>query len=198
MVLSDSVLKREVMKLSMYQTDRANLWLHIRGFKKGTSIDYLPTTQDYVVTRLFKQKNNLEKFLDKYNLFYIKSNKTDRSKRVNYIVARDKKVAEELFSLFSEKHPHTKKTDYRIGMILGYPKNAVLGFDNLSDKSIRYKINRYARINNNIKKLNIYWEPYILYMAREGYEYEDSLVAKKWADCIRTDLPELAKKIESA
>lgn len=40
------------------------------------------------------------------------------------------------------------------------------------------------------------WYPYIGFLVRRGHEIEDAMIAKKWAEVCRKDIPEIAKEFE--
>jgi len=74
------------------------------------------------------------------------------------------------------------------GYSYGYPTKAVDFFAKDPHKLVQ--------IRNDEKLKKYYWKPYVRYIVRPGYEYEDSLVAKEWGDLIRKDVPLLAKWFE--
>lgn len=89
-------------------------------------------------------------------------------------------------------------TNGRLGILYGFPKEAVEEYVKAgSDPQIKVLPDSLESPNEFHKRnKDEYWEPYVSYVIRKGYDEEDTRVAKIWADNIRKEFPELACRYE--
>jgi hypothetical protein len=174
--------KRELLALPINTTSKIHLWLVYNVLKP--SVSFVEPEEN---TKL------LIKFLDKANLPYKIVNE-DTYKI--FCVAKDKSVALSLYTILNTS-PLPFDAHTKLGRLYGFPKKAVYAYSaNLKEIETQQfkKMVGVAEFHNSFG--HWYWEPYVRYIVRRGYEKEDSLIAKSWADEIRLELPSLAKQCE--
>jgi hypothetical protein len=108
-------------------------------------------------------------------------------------VARDPKYLKlnEKFELEENTEAHKAR-----GRLYGFPSQAAKVY---AQEIVNFKPfpNPHLIHPPMVKSLRKkYWYPYIEYLLRRGHEYEDSLVAKSWADIARREIPTLASEYE--
>ncbi|EKD57690.1 MAG: hypothetical protein ACD_57C00185G0002 [uncultured bacterium] len=103
----------------------------------------------------------------------------------NFLVGKEEKNVKELSSiLFSEK----EEDIIRKCELYGYPPETALAtVRNFHPEKINYP--EGFSIKSDIFEGKMPWWEYVRYVVRKGHELEDSLVAKKWYETIKTDLP---------
>lgn len=95
------------------------------------------------------------------------------------------------------------QSTYEKGVLFGYPLEAVEIFskhcEELMDDITAYK--KYNLVyggSPEARNFPHYWTRYNRYITRENEIYEDSLLAKKWADIAREEIPLVAQKFEES
>ena len=134
-----------------------------------------------------EDNDNFLQWLDKIGLFFEKAKETNL-----YIASKNKLWIQELLPiLFS----NTKEDIEKKCELYGYPKETALAvYRNFAKDKDGLPVGVGVRKGNS---LGITWWPYVRYVVRQGYEYEDSLIAKKWSMVIKRDLPEIGKRFEN-
>ena len=181
-----SKIKKKLNSLPILNSDKVNLWLVYKGLKKATTCD--PGENKF-------SEDALREILELMDLEY---RILDDKRRYFYCVAQDADVAEEVVNNIYKLSTMDRQIHLKLGELFIFPKDAVHAYaDNIEDiKNYRFeKIVNVVEFNKRFKHL--YWEPYVRYCVRRGYEMEDSQQGKAWADEIRKELPELAKKFEA-
>jgi len=173
----------------------------------SSKIHYLPLNIQSRVELWLTYKN-----LKPTSLLIIRENKTKTTPIINWLkhanltfiinpkdnnqifISKKTKTCQTLFNIWETTTP---KNEYQKGILLGYPEKAAKTFSLYSKHPNRK--NYLTNINDpDFPKKEIIFYPYISYTLRKNHEIEDSQTAKIWADCIRKDLPKLAKWYESA
>lgn len=109
-------------------------------------------------------------------------------------ISTDQNVVKKLAVIWQE---NSQTAEYKKGLLLGYPINAVKAFSTYSSHPKRQKyLTSIAEATFPKTQINYY--PYISYTVRRGKEIEDSQVAQKWSECIRKEVPKLAYWYEKA
>jgi hypothetical protein len=207
-------LKKELMELPISLSNKVELWLLLSGFKKATEILVVPSLWKNNNETKYSSPEDIKKteaFLIKTGLFYKPIERIDEGKEKQPDNCYRKTTLERTEFLLSltpddlDKFAQARKfLDHQaLGNFYGFPTETVIHFA----LGHGIQILKGEGVNINAEPLtspvkfremfiNEYWYPYVQYLTRTGHELEDSQVAIKWADCIREDLPELAKEFE--
>ena len=168
----------------LVEIGKVNLWLVYRGVKPMASI---------VLTFDWKTDQNrqvdLSEWLENANIKYIVSQKFPNTLHIS----KDIKILEtnKKLELFDDFESHLQR-----GLFYGFPKQAVEAYakEIIKDKPFPSEIIVFPSLVDEIRSQ--YWYPYTEYLVRRGFELEDSLVAKGWADLAREEIPLIAKEFE--
>lgn len=110
-----------------------------------------------------------------------------------FIVSKDPLVIRKIAKMKPPSYDNDQKKDtYDIGILLGFPPRAVKAYANSKDPSIELvdSLGKNSPVKNTPEAL------YANYGLTKGYEKEDIMVARKWMESIRTDIPKLARWYE--
>lgn len=119
-----------------------------------------------------KHRGRLEAFLTKNNIYYT----IDSENKNLYFVSKNKDNAFALKRLWNKD---TEETEVEKGLLLGYPKQAVITFA------------KYSKSGDRSKYLSLCTNPYGGYMIRVGFEAEDTKVSAQWRNFVEKENPKL-------
>lgn len=163
-------LSSSLLYLPLNIQSRVELWLTFKSLKPVSAISFRNPSK---TARVFS-------WLDRANIKYTLDTKRPE---IAY-VSKDISLAREAMRIMWSK----KLVDeIKKGELFGYPKKATKAY-----------ASREPMSTITPQSFPNYWFAYMRYSVRESYETEDSQVAKKWADCIRKDIPTLAAWFENA
>ncbi len=137
-----------------------------------------------------QKKTRLVNWLQEANVAHMPSRK--RSKILH--VSKDKKLLDlnQKYELGEDFATHIER-----GKLYGFPRKTIENYANAVSNDENLFPNEkvvFAAMSDEVR--GHYWYPYTEYLLRKGHEYEDSLIAKKWADLARKEIPEVAKEFE--
>lgn len=176
------LLKEELQGFDFLSAQsKIELWLCYRDLKPVSAFPMLTEYESSIV-----DQEKLYQWIKEAGL----QGKKDTDSRL-YIVSKEEKMLDELLPIVFS---NTKEDIVTKCELYGYPKETALAiYRNFStEKSFLPKGVGVKKDNN----FGIYWWPYVRYVVREGHEYEDSLVAKRWSEVIKEDFPEVDKEFE--
>lgn len=185
-------LGSRVLRLPISPLGKVELWLTYRQLKPVSSItlnsDSTNSLQD-------PKTKEIIKWISDAGLQFFPDPKVERILHVSRSL-RLAKVAARIARSNTYEDTLTK------GKIFGYPVKAgevfAVQFPLIAEKKpIPGGIKFVVQVKDR-ELLSHYWWPYARYSVRRGYVYEDSLVAKKWADVVRREVPKLAKFYEES
>ena len=163
------------MYLPVSILSRVELWLTYRGLKNASSIQL---RQKF--SKNSSATKRVMKWITEAGLFF----EIDAKNKELLHVAKSQELVQKMKVLHWSEN---KKDIVFRGIQYGFPKEAVHSFS--KDHTT---VNTFTC--QDVTKFP--WKPYVRYMVRIGHEREDSLVAKKWAEVIRYDVPVLADWFE--
>jgi hypothetical protein len=164
-------MEKELIQLEVTIEGKVHLWLTFKGLKKVSTVQFLPDTKPSGIENVFI-------WINSNGLFYAKDHKSSSF----IFVSKEKKLAERAaVIMWSEE----EKDILEKGDLFGYPKEAARAFS--------LKENLAVVTPHNYKE---YWAPYVRYLVREGNVDSDSMIAKEWADEVRSGVPNLADIFE--
>jgi len=175
--MSEKNLNNRLLYLSAMRLSRIEFWLTYRGLKKASTT---PLRNKFTTANTATKK--IIKWLEDAGLHYIVDNK---NKGMIHI-SKNKDLAEKMAKLQWSEKP--QDIIFR-GLQYGFPEKAAKAFANDIES-----MGDYGEVRKTIKKYP-HWH-YARYRVRIGHEAEDLQVAKKWANCIRKEVPRLAKWFE--
>lgn len=186
--------KKEFQKLPI-STGLVLLWLVYRDIKPmatlSTDFDWSESSEADINKTNLEQETQLTKALDRMGIFY------SLSKRfANTIhVSKDKKILaeNEKMELLDTQDAHFKR-----GVFYGFGEelSSVYASEVIKPGEM-FPNDKLIHATMVPELVDQYWYPYIEYLVRRGHEMEDSMIAKRWAEIIRKELPQLAKEYES-
>ncbi len=176
-------LKKRLQKFGFLSVQsKIELWLCYRDLKPVSAFPIMLDFKDST-----EEQKKLLNWIDEAGLFC----KKDVESRL-YIVSKD---VEQINSLLPIVFGNKKEDIIAKCRLYGYPEETALAtYRNFSTEKDGLPKGVGIKKDNSF---GISWWPYVRYIVREGFEYEDSLVAKKWAETIKRDLPELDKEFEA-
>jgi hypothetical protein len=179
-------LADKIALTNMHPKSKVDLWL---AYKKIKPVSWIDTNFSLVGNN--KETTDFFVLLKMANLYY--RIQPDDSSQV--FVSSNPKLLDEIIPIYNSDSREAILTKCKL---FGYPietgeaqsayYNTVLGEE-------RKVIGTGFHARFDRKKFPHRWLAYLNYTVRKGHEYEDSLVAKKWYDTIRKDLPEVHKQI---
>jgi len=217
--LKKSEIKEDLLKLPIRIDSKVNLWLVLADFKPATEVlvkETIFNKEERTESASEKDFNKVVSFIKnlglnhrirrQYNSGWRKIVVNGQTLKINVTFIRDvilvskhEESVDQLYSCTTDLDRESESAHYQLGTLFGFPEKAVKEYafwmrwyttDKYFPKTLSRSIDTHKMLQD------CYWEPYVQYIVRKGHEKEDSLVAKHWADRIRKDLPELAKKFE--
>lgn len=88
------------------------------------------------------------------------------------------------------------KGHYVRGLLYGFPKKAVEVYSGEILINVPIKSDKLTFVPSYSKLYKSYWFPYVEFFLRKNFEFNDSLIAKKWADLARKEISSVAKIFE--
>ncbi len=167
-------LKKDLMRFSFLSAQsRIELWLTYKDLKP---VSAFPARED----------GDFVEWLQRTNIFYEKVPDSDL-----FAVSKEKERIQELLPIaFGNKKEEIEKKC----VLYGYPAETALAtYRNFAEQKDGLPVGVAVKKDN---VFGITWWPYVRYVVREGHEHEDSLVAKRWSEEIKRDLPELDREFE--
>ncbi len=188
-------MEKELEKLNLDLQSKVELWLTYRKAKPASLISIRLEGEDENIKIYSKDIKSLKKWLNKANLNFLQDTKSPEL----FYVSRDPKKVEKLSKIMWKDD---EQNTYQKGIFFGYPKEAVKVYAaNIEACIKREKTFKEVGLSSwqdkEIKKFDKYWKWYMRYTPRRDYLLQDSMVAKKWADICRSEIPNMAKKFES-
>jgi len=214
----DQKIKKELINLPIWLSDKVELWLVLKDLKLATELIVKETifnTEERTmrvreknlqqVTNFVKKVGLLYRVRDQYNPGWKKIKIQGKFMKTDIVfcrkivlVAKVQEFIDELYWCQTTLDRFSEKLDRLMGKLSGFPPAAVEEYArNMKDfdkKGFPKTLVGIAEFQAKYK--DKYWEPYVRYFVRRGHEEEDCLPAIKWADVIRGDLPQLAEKFE--
>lgn len=181
----------QVKILSLYlenlplEIGKVNLWLVFRNVKPMTSI-----VLDFNWGKDENKEKQILAWFEKAKILFSVSQKFTNTLHIS-----KKKKALDLnkkYEMRDDLNGH-----YVRGLLYGFPKKAVEVYSSeiLKVEPIKSDKLTFAFHSSDLK--NKYWLFYNEYFLRSRFEFEDSLVAKKWADLARKEISVVAEQFES-
>jgi len=151
---------------------KIDLWLAFKGIKPVSSVYEMSNSEEF--------KKKLSDWCGEAGLYIEKHPNSP-----NFLVGKEEKNVKELSRiLFSEK----EEDIVRKCELYGYPvETALATVRNFNPEKTTYPEGASIRSDNFEGKMP--WWEYVRYVVRKGHEFDDSLVAKKWYETIKVDLP---------
>ena len=169
-----------LLYLPVSKEGRVELWLTLRDQKPVSAIRLRKCFDGQT-----KGIKRLLKWLSDTRLEYV----VDPKNNTVLHISKNKNLAKRTaIILWSEKKKHIIEK----GTLFGYPKNVTKIYASFIDeKKWPGKSGALRVITKKSKNFPHYWAPYIRYVLRSAHAFQDSLIAKKWADIIRKEVPKL-------
>ncbi len=176
-------LKKRLQKFEFLSTQsKIELWLCYRDLKPVSAFPLISDFKDSA-----EEPEILMNWIRDAGMLF---NKDNESKL--YIVSKD---LEKINSLVPIVFSNTKQDIITKCRLYGYPKETALAtYRNFSGEKDGLPKGVGIKKDNGF---GISWWPYVRYVIREGFEHKDSLIAKKWSEEIKKNLPELDKEFEA-
>lgn len=163
---------------------KINLWLVYKELKPMASI---VLTFDWDTDK--SKQVSLINWFDKANIYFKISQKFSNTIHIS--------KEEKLLEINSEYElSDSSKAHLERGLLYGFPKEAVKEYSKeiVKEKPFPNTVLVFPSMVDELR--NKYWYPYTEYVLRRGFEIEDSLVAKRWADVAREEIPGVASEFE--
>lgn len=172
------------LKTLPIEVGKVSFWLVYRNLKPLASI-----VLDFDWGSDAKKQALLEKWFRQAKIFFTVSQKFPNTLHIS----KDKKNLDlyQTFELRDSFEAHVVR-----GRLYGFPEKAIQAYAEEIIKAEPLESQKLAFAPKNDELSKVYWWPYIEYFLRKGFELEDSLVAKKWADLARAEIPEIANQFE--
>ena len=170
-------LKEDLLSFDFLSNQsKVELWLTYKNIKPASAFPIKNGDK-----KTYKEEELLLGWIQKIGLFV----KKDLASGLYLVSRKQELIAELLPIIFSNiKEDIEKKCT-----LYGYPKETALAaFRNFTQNKDGLPVGVGLKKDN---PFNITWWPYVRYVVREGFEYEDSLAAKAWQEEIIKELPEL-------
>lgn len=182
-------LASRLLYLPLDLHEKVLLWLAYKGLKPVSEITVKRRHKD----NKHSSAERINKWIKDANLY--KTPETPGS--ISWHVGKNKDKVRQSAKIIRK---FDIKNEYQSGLLFGYPKHSAKA----------YAINRNLKLGQNHIKVilpgstfviaeirNKFYAPYIFYGISEEYAKKDILVAKRWAECIKNDVPVLAKWFEN-
>ena len=199
---SNSKLARRLLYLPLDLGEKVLLWLTFRGLK--------PVSEITIVRRNFpelrRQLRSGKRKIEKPNKVYLDRIKTwledadlafiAEPDSITWHIGKDKAQVEQSAKIL---HRQDYQSKYQSGVLFGFPKESAKAYA-ANSKLGKDKIPMvwFGQISSNPYLKDKYYSPYIFYSMRADRLKNDSQIAKKWADTIRTEAPMLAQWYEKS
>lgn len=173
---------RALLYLPLDINEKIFLWLTHVGLKPVSEI---------TITRRKSNKSNPEKiakWIKEAGLVYSSDNDNSDCWHVG---RNTEDVKQSIYSL----HKFDFENEVITGKLFGFPENSVRAYATNKDPKDGTVVWVGDKYQNEFLK-DKYYTPYLLFSLSAKDIEEDSRVAKKWADTIKTDVPKLAKWFE--
>lgn len=167
-------LKKDLLSFDFLSNQsKVELWLTYKSIKP-TSAFPLKDESEVNRKKLFAWFKNGDLFVNK-----------DKDSDL-YIVSKSLELIDELLPIVFS---NSKEDIQKKCTLYGYPKETALAaFRNFTQNKDGLPVGVGLKKDN---PFNITWWPYVRYVVREGFEYEDSLAAKAWQEEIIKEFPGL-------
>lgn len=202
-------LASRLLYLPLDLTEKVFLWLTFKGLKPVSEITAQKRNKAHN-HRMMKDKKYRETYKSTYDfnsqkskrirkwihdagLYAIPESKGD----ISWHVGKDKektKLSAKIIRKFDYEN------ELKSGLLFGFPKASVKAY---ALERIRKGGERQIPMiwpgdkDDNPYLKDKYFTPYVLFAIRKDKVEKDSMIAKRWADTIRQDLPKLAKWFEN-
>lgn len=192
-MINEEDLSKRLLNLPIDLQEKVLLWLTYKGLKPVSEINAIKRElADGDLNAIKDCKNEVRKWIEDAGLEYSFDSKYPDS----WHVGRDKS---EIDLSLSTLRIFDFENQYKTGILLGYPESSAKAYAKnrvlkLTDRPVPIIWPGNFLYHQETK--NKYFTPYIFYaLSIENLE-NDLNVAKKWADVIRSDIPELANIYE--
>lgn len=212
-------LKKRLLNFPINLQDKVEIWLILRDLKPATDIFLKKTLINKIdrstkvtqrnlkiVENFLKDNNLFYKTIDQYNHGQLKIKVGHKYYYVNFtffdkifFVSKKEDFVESLYKAWTDlRGVFEPSVNRQLGILYGFPKEAVEEYVKAwSDPKVKsLPDNLEKAIEFHKRHKGEYWESYVSYIIRKGHDEEDTQVAKRWADCVRNEFPELALKFE--
>lgn len=189
---SEKKLANRLLYLPLDLREKILLWLAYRGLKPVSELTVIRRNKN---TKTNNQKiKKVKKWIKDADMFYA----TDKKNLTSWHVSKDKNKAKNSAKII---HRFDYQSECQSGILFGFPKASTEAY--AFNRNVKLGEDQIPMIWPGLVYFHPYlknqdYAPYIFYAIREDRIKEDSMVAKKWADTIRKELPILAKWFEKA
>lgn len=166
------------------EVGKVQLWLVYRRLKPMASVvlDFDWESDD-------EEREKLEDWFKDAGVVFKKSQRNENTLHVSL----DENVLEKhaLSELDESAEAHLLR-----GKLYGFPEGAALAYSEVIEREDLFPNEKVIHAPKVLELRDKYWYQYIEYLVRRGHEFEDSMVAKTWADVVRKEIPEVAQEYE--
>jgi hypothetical protein len=179
-------LAKSIDDLDLRPIEKVYLWL---AYKQEKPVSWIGANFPLDINN--DKTREIFTWLKEANLFY----KIQPDDPTFLFVSSDPKLLEEILPVYNLDSREAILIKARL---FGYPietAEAQSSFYNLQSDGTKKILGTGFHARFDKRKFPHRWLPYLFYTVRKGHEYEDSLVAKKWYETIKKDLPQVHSQI---